>query len=96
MSKKRKTRKEKILTGLRKQNTSFESSSPTYSFDVSKSTSRPIPPIIPDAHSSTLSYAYVGKDVRRTFYVTSFLAGASMVLYLLMQNHIIRLTVFGY
>src|SRR4051812_26734118 len=96
MSKKRKTREQKIASSQRREQlfsqiSSQPSSSVTYTLPTSITTPlRTIP-----AHHSTHSshdYSYVTHDMRNTFYVTSALLLLNVVIYFLMKMNIIHLT----
>ncbi len=94
MSKKRKTKKEKVLTETRKHTVSSSevSSIPTYSF--SSSSVKEQNTLEPHLHRTV--HSYVIKDIRHTLIITSLLFGSSVVLFVLIQSHIIRLANFGY
>lgn len=95
MSKKRRTKAEKVKSA-QKVSLLHSSSVPTYSF-VSQG---PLKEQVktPQALSSKpiYSYSYVLSDMRQTFVITSILVACAGTLYFLIQNQIIRLSIFGY
>jgi hypothetical protein len=93
MSKKRKTRKEKMKAVIRTQESLSRESVPVYSIDVPQ----PLQPrTVPKVNEKSGNYTYVVTDMRQTFIITSILLTASVILYFLIQNQILRFTMFGY
>lgn len=95
MSKKRKTKKEKMRSIVR-QNSHFTESSPVYSIETNSLPSQEITKDFSQKYSNTFHYAYVLRDARQTFLVTSCLFAMSLILYFLIQNHVLNLKFLGY
>lgn len=93
MSKKRKTRKEKIVSQERKANliTQNTETGTIYSFE-SSSTQK----TIPTSPDSKTSYAYVINDMIKSLAITMFILLVSIILFTLIQANIIRLSSLGY
>lgn len=93
MSKKRKTRKEKIVSQERKAHliTQNTESGTVYSFESSltqKTTST--------LTNTKTSYAYVAQDIKKSLSITMLILLASAILFTLIQANIIRLSSLGY
>lgn len=93
MSKKRKTRKEKIISQERKDHLITQRSSDTtiYSY-TSAHTS------LPSQKQQTYSagYSYVATDMKKSLFITSLILIASITLFILLQANIIRFSSLGY
>lgn len=98
MSKKRKTRKEKMRATVRQSSHSLENA-PVYTItpDITARVSKPTQPeqFIP-TQTEQAAYAYVMHDARQTFTITTLLLASSIAFYFLIQNHIINLSFLGY
>lgn len=94
MSKKRKTRKEKIRSEIKLQTTvQTDSAHPIYSIALP-----PTPSLHKSANHTTpsMEYTYVKHDMKQTAIITSILLMASILLYIGIQTNLIRLQIFGY
>lgn len=97
MSKKRKTRKEKIAASHRSTHIAQNPESSLYSistFSVATSQEKTITHA--EQIHSTTEYAYILTDTKHTLFITSILGAASLIFYYLIQSHIINLALFGY
>lgn len=96
MSKKRKTRKQKLLATLRHQSVfSTDNSIPTYSFSPTAQSATKAKTQGAVKYSSR-SYAHVLKDMRQTLLITSILVGLSIIFYTLIQTNVVELMFLGY
>ncbi|MFI5265232.1 MAG: hypothetical protein ACHQT7_00620 [Candidatus Levyibacteriota bacterium] len=96
MSKKRKTKKEKMRTAVRLahiQPLSTLQTSPVYTIDAQRPAQTVIAPTI---SLSQTHYGYVGRDMKKTFLITSVLLGLTLIFHSLLQNNVLHLSFFGY
>lgn len=98
MSKKRKTRKEKMRATVRQSSHSFENA-PVYTLSSDTTihtTKTSSPEQFTPTHREQVAYAYVMHDARHTFIITTLLLASSIAFYFIIQNHIINLSFLGY
>jgi hypothetical protein len=80
MPKQRKTRQEKISTQIKRQQSQF-----SYSFSpVSKT-------VTFQTHEQKNAYAYVSSDVRKTFIISASLICLQIILFFLLQHHVVKI-----
>lgn len=96
MSKKRRTKKEKMISQVRlahhiTQNSPEEA---IYSFEGNTQSKTPLQRTT--THATHKQYAYVLQDMKRSITITSILLLLSAFLFILIQSQIIKLSYFGY
>ncbi|OGH15179.1 MAG: hypothetical protein A3C27_01125 [Candidatus Levybacteria bacterium RIFCSPHIGHO2_02_FULL_39_36] len=82
MSKKRRTRKEKMMALTRRSYTPLAS--------INQLEPEKLSPRIPEMINLPHGYSYVGKDLRKTIIVTSIITVFNFILYLLLKSGTIR------
>lgn len=106
MSKKRKTKKEKIIAQLRRQQALLKSTerpaSSTEAKPATPKTSYELPlsaPLIKEIASDdtqkSKSYTYVLKDASRTIIITTLIIGLQLALLIAIENKLISLSMLG-
>ena len=96
MSKKRKTKKEKMRTVLRQANVhSAEGlqTSPVYTIASSLPVAERVKPSVVVSNNH---YAYVSYGMKKTLFITSILLGISLIFHFFLQNNLLHLSFFGY
>lgn len=92
MSKKRRTKKEKMITQIRRESLPQI----TYTFDSSVIIENKRENASSETKISKGGYSYVLKDVRKTLIVTSLLVVLNLGFYFLLQNKIISVPFIGF
>lgn len=101
MSKKRKTRKEKMITALRREvqlaKYSVPSANvPTYEFKKNDENKKESSLAIPATQSlSSRNYSYVISNTKKTLLITMIIFAAHVLFYLLLRNAVINLKFLG-
>ena len=80
--KQRKTLEEKIKTQQRHQHSAV-----TYTLDSTQTISKNITPILSESKNT---YAYVARDLRKTFLISLFLVAFEVLLFLLLKQHMVK------
>lgn len=99
MSKTRRTRQEKEIATLRRKVRTIQeepSSTPVESPQYRFSGSKTAQSYIPQSPTLKLNYSHVIHDARNTLFITVFLLGIQIILYILIQKNIIDLPQFGF
>ncbi|MBI2032928.1 MAG: hypothetical protein HYT10_00445 [Candidatus Levybacteria bacterium] len=103
MTKRRKTRKEKIIADLqRKLQKSPQISTPDSTFTLQsqndvlkKYLSSPLP-LKRQIKTDTLSYAFIRHDLLKTVTLTTGILTFELLLYFILKNHMVTLPMVGY
>lgn len=93
MSKKRQTRKQKLVAQSRKESQAsiFQIQKTSYSLPVDNTASLQSPKIYTDNN-----YSYVLKDTQNTLIITLFLLLANSVIFVLLQKRLISIPFLGF
>jgi hypothetical protein len=93
MSKKRRTKKEKLIAGSRRVIT--QNSSGAYSLSSEDQIASNITQIKPIRNSSS-AYSYVIADSQKTVFIVSLLIAINLLLSFLLQKQLLRFPFFGF